>query len=178
MRGMTGPMRMPVVEGAAISNETSFELPGIGKEKQGQGEAPSPARDATHAVEIEINTPEDATTNEINITGVPLMNVGRDGGSTGVLHISVRCVQTGASASQSISISPAMNQNNVEMLPPSIIDGVTTPGNNLIIRVSRTPGQGNDTALYSSVSVSNFRVNFRRAGVSTASSQNSFIPYR
>ena len=178
MRGMTGPMRMPVVEGAAISNETSFELPGIGKEKQGQGEAPSPARDATHAVEIEINTPEDATTNEINITGVPLMNVGRDGGSTGVLHISVRCVQTGASASQSISISPAMNQNNVEMLPTSIIDGVTTPGNNLIIRVSRTPGQGNDTALYSSVSVSNFRVNFRRAGVSTASSQNSFIPYR
>ena len=179
MRGMTGGLRLPVVAGAAISNENSFELPGIGKEKQGQGEAPSPARDAYHAVQIDIQTPPDATTNELNITGITNIGIGRDGGgNTGILHISIKCLETDASINKSISVIPAMNQNNIELIPTTLLNGVSTPGNTIRITVSRTPGQMGDTAIYSTISVSNFTVNFNRAAFSASSPQNQFIPYR
>mgnify|MGYP001307700701 CR=1 FL=1 len=179
MRGMTGGLRLPVVAGAAISNTNSFELPGIGKEKNGQGEAPTPARDALHAVEIEIQTPSDANTDQFSITGITNIAVGRGGtGNNGVLHITAECLETGARINRSMNVTPAMNQNNIEFISTTLLSGVSSPGNTVRVRVSRTPGVGNDTALYSTISVSNFSINFDRAAFSASSSQNLFIPYR
>ena len=71
-----------------------------------------------------------------------------------------------------------MNQNNIELIPTTLLNGVSTPGNTIRITVSRTPGQMGDTAIYSTISVSNFTVNFNRAAFSASSPQNQFIPYR
>ena len=116
-------------------------------------------------------------TNELNITGiVDLQASNTSGGQRAMIDIEIKCLESQTTVNHSCTVTSGRN-NNIELLPTHNITGITTPGNNLEINISRTPGKGADSAPYSTVNVSNLNVNFRRAGVTGDSNSNEFIPY-
>ena len=181
MRGITSNNLARPTSGSALNTDNGFALPGKGKTidpTQAEGELGSfNIREKTHTVKLNIPVPNDAMSNEINITGIVDLQASKtSGGQKAILDIEIKCLETKVIKHHNCTITSGRN-NNIELLPTHTVNGITTPGNNIEITISRTPGKGGDSASYSTVNVSNLNVNFRRAGVTGDSNSNEFIPY-
>tara|TARA_R110001592_G_scaffold113905_4_gene313227 strand:- start:7272 stop:15179 length:7908 start_codon:yes stop_codon:yes gene_type:complete len=182
MRGVTSNNLARPISGSALNSNNGFALPGKGKtidpsETDDNEKSIFNIRETTHSVQLNIPVPNDAMTNELNITGiVDLQASNTSGGQRAMIDIEIKCLESQTTVNHSCTVTSGRN-NNIELLPTHNITGITTPGNNLEINISRTPGKGADSAPYSTVNVSNLNVNFRRAGVTGDSNSNEFIPY-
>jgi hypothetical protein len=174
MRGMFGNLRAPVNSGSALENPHSFSLPGKGNRINTTDGVPD-KREIRHSVEIEMTTPNDAVTDEINITATLDMKPTNED-STGVLYVTATCRETGDAIQETVKIK-AGTYNNYTLMSTQLLNGVKTAGNNLVITVGREPGSGSDDANYQAIRVKNFHVNFRRAAFNSENAGNSFIPY-
>ena len=168
------------ISGSALNSDNGFSLPGKGKTVDPSDEIEElgsyKIREITHTVQLNIPVPNDAMTNELNITGIVDLNTGRAGSQKAVLNIEIRCLETNETIYHNCTVSTG-RRNNIEILPTHSLTGISTPGNNIEINISRNPGKGADSASHSTVNVSNLNVNFRRAGITGDSNTNDFIPY-
>ena len=174
MRGMFGNLRAPVNSGSALENPNSFSLPGKGNRTNITDGVPD-KREIRHSVEIEMTTPNDAITDEINITATLDMKPTNED-STGVLYVTAACIETGDTIQETLKIK-AGTYNNYTLMSTQLLNGVKTAGNNLVITVGREAGSGSDNAHYQAIRVKNFHVNFRRSAFPSENAGNSFIPY-
>ena len=174
MRGMFGNLRAPVNSGSALENPNSFSLPGKGTTVN-NSDSPADKREIKHSVELEMTTPNDALTDEINITATLDMQPTNED-NTGVLYIEATCRETNATIKETVKIK-AGTYNNYTLVSTQLLNGVKTAGNNLVFNIGREPGSGSDNANYQAIRVKNFSVNFRRSAFNSENAGNSFIPY-
>ena len=174
MRGMPGALRTPVNGGSALENPSSFSLPGKGKTVN-NSDSPADKREIQHSVQLDMSTPNNALTDEINITATLDMKPTNEN-NTGVLYIEAHCKETGDTIRETVKIK-AGTYNNYTLLSTQFLSGVKTAGNNLIFTVSREPGTGSDNANYQAIKIKNLNVNFRRSAFDSENAGNSFNPY-
>ena len=179
MRGMTGPLRVQPILGSASSTNDGFTLPGKGKsEGIGAGETAFAKEEVEHKVEIEMKTPKDAISDEINITADIKLPSTANLDKTASLKVQAKCLETGAEFSEILNIPTGTTKSNMQLASTTSLNGAGTSGNTIVFTFSRTPGMGADTANYSTITVSNVDINFKRAAFSADNRSNIFLPYR
>ncbi|QDP59907.1 MAG: hypothetical protein GOVbin709_31 [Prokaryotic dsDNA virus sp.] len=179
MRGMTGPLRVHPTQGSATSNGNGFDLPGKGKDEGvGAGEIAFSKKEIEHQVEVEIKTPKDAISDEINIMADVKLPSSANTDRAALLKIHAKCLETGAEFSETLSVPTGTKKANMQLSSTTSLSGAGTSGNTLVFTFSRTPGIGNDSANYSTLSVTNMDINFKRAAFNADNRSNVFLPYR
>jgi hypothetical protein len=179
MRGMTGTLRVHPTQGSATSNGNGFDLPGKGKDEGvGAGETAFSKKEIEHQVEIKMKAPKDAITDEINITADIKLPSTSNTDRSAALRINAKCLETGAEFSEVLNIATGTNRSNMQLASTTSLSGAGTSGNTLVFTFSRIPGLGNDTANYSTLSVTNMDINFKRAAFNADNRSNIFMPYR
>jgi len=179
MRGMGGSLRVHPTQGSATSNGNGFDLPGKGKDEGvGAGETAFSKKEVEHKVEIQMKTPKDALTDEINISADIKLPSTSNTDRAATINIHAECLETGAEFSETLTIPTGTNRSNMQLSSTTFLEGAGTSGNNIIFTFSRTPGLGKDNANYSTLSVTNMDVNFKRAAFSADNRSNVFLPYR
>lgn len=175
MIGMPGHLRVYPTEGASSETMGGITLPGKGKDKNSQDNR-AIRQEVKHKGESMVRVPSDALNNEISIVAdvsIPSTTLP----ATGVLYVDVLCAETGSTISESLALNTGTNKTNLHLCSRQLLDGAGTPGNTIIVSLSRTPGMLGDSANYTSMSVTNLKVQFKRAAVNTQSSSNVFKPY-
>ena len=178
MRGMTGALRILPTQGSATATKNGINLPGKGKDEGvGAGtEVKFSKKEIEHRGEVSVQTPADAINDEINITAdLKLPSTTKQGSA--VLYVRATCVETGASVSETVNISTGSNLTNKQLCSASILEGAGTTGNTIVVSLSRRAGVGDDSALYTTMSVNNLGINFRRAAFNSENTSNVFMPY-
>ena len=179
MRGMGGSLRVHPTQGSATSNGNGFDLPGKGKDEGvGAGETAFSKKEVEHKVEIQMKTPKDALTDEINISADIKLPSTSNTDRAATINIHAQCLETGAEFSETLTIPTGTNRSNMQLSSTTFLEGAGTSGNNIVFTFSRTPGLGKDNANYSTLSVVNMDINFKRAAFNADNRSNVFLPYR
>lgn len=179
MRGMGGPLRVHPTQGSATSNGNGFDLPGKGKDEGvGAGETAFSKKEVEHKVEVEIKAPKDAITDEVNISADIKLPATANTDRSATLKVHARCVETGAEFTETVNIPTGTNKSNMEISSTTNLSGAGSSGNTLVFTFSRSPGTGADNANYSTLSVTNIDINFRRAAFNADNRSNIFMPFR
>jgi hypothetical protein len=181
MRGMAGALKIHPTQGSAIADKDGIKLPGKGKDEgigAGVGEATAfTKKEIEHKAEARVQTPTDAITDEINITAdITLPSTIKQ--AKGTLKIKATCLETGESIEETINVNTGSNLKNMQLCSTALLSGAGTTGNTIVVTLSRVAGQGSDNANYTSMTVKNLNINFRRAAFNSQNTNNVFMPYR
>ena len=178
MRGMTGALRIHPTSGSATATKNGINLPGKGKEEGVGAEAENKfsKKEIEHTAEVRLQTPPDAINDELNITADLKLPATTKQGSA-VLYVQATCLETGASISEVIGVNTGSNLKNMQLCSAGILTGAGTTGNTIVVSLSRRSGVGDDTAHYTTMSVENLNINFRRAAFPAENTSNVFMPY-
>ena len=121
-----------------------------------------------------ITMPEDVMSDEINISGKVTMNSTSSSTSkTGTLAIRAECIETGDVIENTISVG-TNTEFTVDLIPRSILQGVSTVGNTVVVTISRNAGQGSDNANNLSINLNELRVSYRKASFFSDSDSSTF----
>jgi hypothetical protein len=155
----------PASGGATITSE-GITFPGVGH--------PDNTGDQSSSIESKMTVPADVLNNEINISST-LSCSGNGGDSTiASLSVTATCEETSASVTNTINIPTGTSNKIFEILPTTLLNGVSTYGNNITITITRTPNTTADTALYAAVKIQDIFVGFKRSSFFTKSLGSEF----
>jgi len=93
---------------------------------------------------------------------------------TAVLYVTAKCIETGKNVSNTIQVPTNTERKNIEILPTTVLSGVSTPGNHLQVKISRNPTKGNDDATNYTLVLHDLRVGIKRAAFLSAAVGNQF----
>jgi hypothetical protein len=132
------------------------------------------ATDATGAYNESATTlrvPPNPRGNVVNVSGRYTLNAT---GQVAVLFVTVECIETGASQTNTVTLSSATNAN-ITLFRGSVA-GADVPNNTIRVTIGRDAGSGSDTAQYSALTLHNIQVAFDTQSVS-GSSQSGQLTY-
>ncbi len=157
-------------EGAAIQTSDGISLAGVADPEVGaQGE--------TNSYTTNVRVPSDVSeTATLSITGIVTLDE-ITGGGPAVITTTATCVETGASISQDLSIAQGSTRASKILMMARNLDGANTPGNTIKVEVSRSPGQGSDSATYQTLTIHTLSVALRRFSINANAQSNRMVPY-
>jgi len=161
--------------GAATKTSDGVTLPGIGSSDN--------TGTSKNGIQGITEVPIDVMNNEINVTAVVSCGAGSDLLSTGVnsqkavLSVTVKCLETDASVTNTVTVALGTDKQMVELLPICLLDGADTYGNNVEVTVTRDPGSGSDTANYRTVKIHSIQTLFKRSAFMTKGLGSQFSSF-
>ena len=94
-----------------------------------------------------------------------------------MLNINIECLETGESISNDIVIPTGTSKKTFELIPNSLLNGVSTTGNNISVKITRRPNTTEDTANFSSVKIHSIDVLFDQSAFNTQSIGREFSSF-
>lgn len=127
----------------------------------------------THSMSVKV--PDDVSDEILTING--MYSLGGDGTTKAVLTVDLECLETGSTATRTITLSGNKEKQSFPIMTTSL-NGASTAGNTISVSIKRTPATGDDDANFSSLVVHNIAVNFQRFSVKGfGTSSLGFKPY-
>tara|TARA_R100000995_G_scaffold35555_1_gene16231 strand:+ start:901 stop:7992 length:7092 start_codon:yes stop_codon:yes gene_type:complete len=125
-------------------------------------------------VMCDLTIPADVINNEFVIHSTISLAPKAKHSKTAVLYVNAKCLETGKNVSNTIQIPTNTERTNIEILPTTLLSGVSTPGNHLQVKISRNPAKGNDDASNYTLVLHDLRVGIKRAAFLSEAVSNQF----
>jgi len=94
------------------------------------------------------------------------------------LYVSIGNEGVGTRVTNEVKIYTGTSKKIIDILPEQAISGLRKSGNRILVRITRKPGTGSDTADATSVVLKNLSVKMQRASANTGSSADKFSASR
>ena len=175
MRGIEGmDVDISIVGGTASRTADGFIFAGKGLQA---------ADEIIESQEVSLETsfvvPDDILSNRMsiqaNITHSPLSASGK---KCAVLFVIIHNEKAGVTVSNEVKIYTGTSNQIIDILPEKAISGLRKSGNRIMVRITRKPGTGSDTADATSVLLKSLSVKMQRASANTGSSADKFSASR
>ena len=131
------------------------------------------------SLETSFVVPDDILSNRMsiqaNITHSPLSASGK---KCAVLFVIIHNEKAGVTVSNEVKIYTGTSNQIIDILPEKAISGLRKSGNRIMVRITRKPGTGSDTADATSVLLKSLSVKMQRASANTGSSADKFSASR
>jgi len=163
--------------GFASSNPTGFSLPGVVITEAGYEQYPY--QEVTFSAKV----PSGVISPFVTVTANVSLVSGSSSGQRGAITTEVYCVETGVPFKDSAKRKQTKTLTSTSSAPVSRskitlfagnVSGANVVGNTIMVKVSRTPNDGTDNALYASINVDNPAIGIRQRAVSSRSTGDEF----
>ena len=155
--------------GSAVTTSDGFALPGIDDPEAG-------AAGELHSHTVTVRVPDTAASDFVAIDANVTYETITSGGNA-ELTLTVECVETAKTYTRAVSIAQGLNRQKVTLSPQILLSGASTAGNTLKITLKRTPGQGNDSGPFQTITVHNISLRVRKHSQKADTQTNRFLPY-
>ena len=175
MRGIEGmDVDVSIVGGTASRTADGFIFAGKGL---------TAADEIIESQEVSLETsfvvPNDILSNRMSIqatsTHSPLSASGK---TCAVLYVTVSNENAGVTVTNEVKVYTGTSNKIIDILPEQTISGLRKSNNRILVRITRKPGTGSDTADATSVILKNLSVKMQRASANTGSSADKFSASR
>ena len=155
--------------GAATKTDGDVTLPGIGNSDN--------TGDHSSGLVASATVPIDVVSSKINVSSVISCAPNSINSQNSVLNINIECLETGESISNDIVIPTGTSKKTFELIPNSLLNGASTTGNNISVKITRRPNTTEDTANFSSVKIHSIDVLFDQSAFNTQSIGREFSSF-
>ena len=155
--------------GAATKTDGDVTLPGIGNSDN--------TGDHSSGLIASATVPINVVSSKINVSCVVSCAPQSIDSQQAVLEVRVRCLETDEEISNSVVIPTGTSKKTFELLPTDILDGASTTGNNIQVKISRRPNTTEDTAVYNSLKIHSVNVLFDQSAFNTPSLGKEFSSF-
>jgi len=162
--------------GFAATTTDGFTLPGVVITESGYEQYP------LQEITMTVKVPTDVVSSFVTVSGNITLDTGSSSGQRGLITTEVYCIEAGVPSPSnrifntktinSSSSAPVVSQTTT--LFAGKVPGANIPGNTLVVKFTRTPNDGTDSALYSSINVSNPSVGVNKRAVTGQSKSPEF----
>jgi hypothetical protein len=94
------------------------------------------------------------------------------------LYVTVSNENAGVTVTNEVKVYTGTSNKIIDILPEQTISGLRKSNNRILVRITRKPGTGSDTADATSVILKNLSVKMQRASANTGSSADKFSASR
>lgn len=127
-----------------------------------------------HSHTLTVRIPNDATNGGFGLYAT--YSLGGTVDERAVLETTFKCIDTGLSDTQSVTLTAGKDNKFVTLFAPTTMN--FTPGNRLEITITRRPASGSDNAYYSSVRLHTTEIQYMRKSIVDDNSQSDNMkPY-